>query len=434
LQALIHYRLSLGVRFTEGLSVAEEHARASVELAERLDDVGLTATALSGLATIRFNAGQADALRLAEDAYELAVAAAHPPRLVGVGFALAHVLVWSAELERARPLLESLYREISERDERTSAMCLWYFALVELRGGRWSLAEEYAEEARELSLQYGRGETETPQNLFPLALVAAHRGDLELAGELAERGCRLADRQRSMLAGLVATRALVDWWRGEAAAAATRFAAAERTAEAAGLREPNMYWWRADYVEALLELGRTDDAVGVLDIWEENAARVGREWALADATRCRGLVAAARGDLERALFRLEQAVARHEAVGDPFGRARARLALGVVSRRARQKRVAREAIESAVACFETLGAAGWAAKARAELGRIGGRTRGEGLTGAERRVADLVAEGRTNREVAAALFLGERTVASHLTRIYAKLGVRSRTELARRLR
>ena len=72
-------------------------------------------------------------------------------------------------------------------------------------------------------------------------------------------------------------------------------------------------------------------------------------------------------------------------------------------------------------------------RARDELGRIGGRTRDEGLSPAERRVAVLVAEGRTNREVAAALFLGERTVASHLTHIYAKLGVRSRTELARRL-
>ena len=64
---------------------------------------------------------------------------------------------------------------------------------------------------------------------------------------------------------------------------------------------------------------------------------------------------------------------------------------------------------------------------------MGGRTREEGLTGAERRVALLVAEGRTNREVAAALFLGERTVSSHLTHIYAKLGVRSRTELARKV-
>jgi DNA-binding CsgD family transcriptional regulator len=92
------------------------------------------------------------------------------------------------------------------------------------------------------------------------------------------------------------------------------------------------------------------------------------------------------------------------------------------------------AIETALEAFEAIDASGWAARARAELGRIGGRIREEGLTAAERRVAALVAEGRTNREVASALFLGERTVASHLTHIYAKLGVRSRAELAQRLR
>ena len=129
---------------------------------------------------------------------------------------------------------------------------------------------------------------------------------------------------------------------------------------------------------------------------------------------------------------LEQAVARHEEVGDRFGRARALLALGIVLRRARHKRPAREAIQAALGGFEELGAATWVETARDELGRIGGRTREEGLTAAERRVAVLVAAGRTNREVAAQLFLGERTVAGHLTRIYAKLGVRSRTELARR--
>ena len=126
-----------------------------------------------------------------------------------------------------------------------------------------------------------------------------------------------------------------------------------------------------------------------------------------------------------------EAVARHEKVGDPYGRARALLALGVIRRRARQKRPARDAILEALAGFEQLGAETWIERCKAELGSIGGRTREEGLTPAERRVAALVAEGRTNREVAAALFLGERTVASHLTHIYAKLGIRSRTELAR---
>jgi DNA-binding CsgD family transcriptional regulator len=101
-----------------------------------------------------------------------------------------------------------------------------------------------------------------------------------------------------------------------------------------------------------------------------------------------------------------------------------------VLRRARKKRAARDAIEAALEGFDKLGASTWAARARGELGRIGGRTREEGLTPAERRVAALVVEGRTNQEVAAALFLGERTVASHLTHIYAKLGIRSRTELA----
>jgi DNA-binding CsgD family transcriptional regulator len=130
---------------------------------------------------------------------------------------------------------------------------------------------------------------------------------------------------------------------------------------------------------------------------------------------------------------LEDAVARHEEVDDLYGRSRALLALGVLRRRARQKRAAREAIAEALRGFEQLGAATWVGRARSELGSIGGRSREDGLTPAERRVADLVAEGRTNREVAAALFLGERTVASHLTHIYAKLGIRSRTELARRL-
>ena len=107
------------------------------------------------------------------------------------------------------------------------------------------------------------------------------------------------------------------------------------------------------------------------------------------------------------------------------------MALGVTKRRARHKRGAREAIEAALAAFEALGEVIWTKRARAELARIGGRTREDGLTPAERRVAALVAEGRTNREVAAALFLTEHTVETSLTQIYRKLGVRSRTELAR---
>jgi DNA-binding CsgD family transcriptional regulator len=173
--------------------------------------------------------------------------------------------------------------------------------------------------------------------------------------------------------------------------------------------------------------------VRVLDGWK-NERQEDDHRALAHVTRCRGLVAAARGDVTDASALLQDAVAQHEQAADSFGRARAQLALGVVRRRERQKRAAREVIAAALEGFEQLGAATWVDRARAELGRIGGRVREEGLTAAERRVAALVAEGRTNREVAAALFLGERTVETHLSHAYAKLGVRSRAELARTFR
>jgi DNA-binding CsgD family transcriptional regulator len=224
-----------------------------------------------------------------------------------------------------------------------------------------------------------------------------------------------------------------DLWSGSPAAALANFIRAEEMADARGWSEPAMRLWRADHAEALLQLGRVEDAALLIADWEQAATRLGRDRVLVDALRCRGQISAARGDLPTASDLLERAVGRSEAADEPFGRARAFLALGVVRLRARQKRTARQALEAALAGFEALGASGWAATARTELARVGGRERIEGLNPSEIRVADLVAEGRTNREIASALFLGERTVASHLTHVYAKLGVRSRTELARHL-
>jgi DNA-binding CsgD family transcriptional regulator len=433
LQAKIHRELSLRIRFTSGLRVAERHARAAVALADQLDDDALRASARASLALIRFNSGEPKALRLAEEAYELAAELPRPELAVDAGFALAHVLYWSCELDRARALLEHLDVVWSERDEHLSASALWYLALVELRAGRLALAGEYAQRSREIVRQYGREDDGSPQDLHPTTLVAAHRGDLERARELAELSVRSAQRHASRLMAPSATLGVVELWRGDTSEAAARFAEAEAIVDAGDRGEPSMAWWRAEQVEALLALGRIEDAVERLHAWEGDARRLGRGWVVAHATRCRGLVASARGDVEGALSLLVDAVSQHEAAGDPFGRGRALLALGVARRRTKQKRAARETLEAATAAFDELGAAGWAARAREEVGRIGGRTQSDGLTPSERRVADLVAQGRTNAEVAATLFLAERTVASHLTHIYAKLGVRSRTELARKL-
>ena len=264
--------------------------------------------------------------------------------------------------------------EWRERDEPRSARALWGLAWVEFWAGRWELAAAHAARAHDISSQYG---LEVPQDHLPIAVIAVHRGQLELAREHSERASswlrravRLHPPQHVAVLGLVAL------WSGDASAAAEcsarptgrlrRWVGASRASR----------WWTADHAEPLLELGRIDDAVESSTSGRADAARLGREWVLAHVTRCRGLVAAARGSVDQAASLLEQAVAQHEDVGDPFGRARALLALGAVRRRARQKRAARDAIAAALAGFEELGAApGSRRRAPSSDGSAGARAR-----------------------------------------------------------
>jgi DNA-binding CsgD family transcriptional regulator len=431
LQALIQIRLAWAERFRKGFAAAYEDSRAALELADHLDDDLLRFEAIVQLDTLGGRVGDSEAPLYAEQARALATKAGDPRPFRAASLLVAGALADSGNTDAARALLEQEYQEWHERDELFSAEVLWDLSWLELWAGRWVLAADYATRARDVNLQYG---VERNQDYIPIAWVAVHRGELELAQAESERALELCEEQIGFHPPLLqAVPGLVALWRGDAATAAAWLGKADEQASALGWGAPDGRPWTADYAEALLELGRIEDAVGVVDVWEADATRLDRAWSLAHVTRCRGLIAAARGDVERASSVLTRAVTQHGEVGDSFGRARALLALGVLRRRARQKRSASDAIQAALGEFERLGAGTWVEKARAELGSIGGRTRVEGLTAAERRVADLVAEGRTNREVAAALFLGERTVAGHLTRVYAKLGVRSRTELARRL-
>ena len=155
----------------------------------------------------------------------------------------------------------------------------------------------------------------------------------------------------------------------------------------------------------------------------------------AAAGRCHALLSAARGDLVDAADVVERALADHRRVPQPFEEARTYLAAGEIYRRARAKRKAGEALARAIDIFDELGSALWAQHARSELGRVGLRTArsataGHDLTAAERGVVELVISGMTNREVAEHMFMAQRTVESHLSRAYRKLGVHSRTQLA----
>ena len=432
LRSIVHSRLAWPTCFLGGCVEALDHARVALALADAEDDDAGRIVALTVLAAIGILSGDAAAPAHAARAHELATAAGDATLLEEAVFAVAAVRISCRSNDAARLLLQREYDDWRERDEPRSARALWSLAWVEIWAGRWEAAADHAMRSRDLKLQYG---IERPEDLLPAALVALHRGELGLARAYTERMVELSEAHLSEQAPPpLATRGLFLLWSGDASAGAAWLGKADRRASELGWGEPCNRWWSADYAEALLELSRIDDAVRVIDLWEADATRLGRDWVIAQVARCRGLVAAARGEIELAASLLEHAVAGHEAVGDPFGQARALLALGVVRRRERQKRPARDAIATALGEFERLGAATWIETARAELGRIGGRTRIEGLTAAERRVAVLVAEGRTNREVAAALFLGQRTVETHLTHVYAKLGVRSRAELARTYR
>jgi DNA-binding CsgD family transcriptional regulator/exonuclease VII small subunit len=204
--------------------------------------------------------------------------------------------------------------------------------------------------------------------------------------------------------------------------------------ERMGPAEPGIIPCFPDQVEALVSLGQIDEAEPLVDRLEREGNALDRPWAVAVAARCRGLIAAARRDLAGAEVALERAIEQHREVPQPFDLARTLLALGEVQRRAKRRRAARETLKQALAIFDELVASLWSERARNEIARIGGRApAGDELTPSERRIAELVADGKTNKEVAAILVVTDRTVESVLTQVYRKLDVRSRTELARKL-
>jgi DNA-binding CsgD family transcriptional regulator len=187
-----------------------------------------------------------------------------------------------------------------------------------------------------------------------------------------------------------------------------------------------------DTAEALVELGRAEEAESIARRLETARPLLGRSRGA--ALRARAVVAAV-SDLDCALGLFDEALDEHRRLGSAFDEARTLFARGRVLRRAKRRRLARESLGEAVERFDELGACLWAARARRELERTGTRwARGDALTASEEHVARLAASGRTNREIAQELFVSPKTVEAALSRVYRKLEVRSRAELAARRR
>jgi DNA-binding CsgD family transcriptional regulator len=289
-----------------------------------------------------------------------------------------------------------------------------------LRAGDWAAAERHL---AEWDRPYGAEHVNEPMQDRCAALLAAGRGDRAEAERLAahalqgvaQTGLRWDELEARRAQGLAALLAR------EPAAAAERLLGVWEHVVDAKVGEPGTFPFAPDLIEALAATGRAALAHDVL-AWLHEADS---PWAHAALLRGEGV-------LERDEARLEQAHAAYGRLGMPFDAARTLLAHADLARRARRWAQARDRLEAAAQAFAALGSQGWAARARDELALVAPRRRRrrpEELTAAERRVADLAAGGRTNREIAAALAISVNTVEAHLSRAYLKLGVRSRREL-----
>jgi DNA-binding CsgD family transcriptional regulator len=414
------------------IEAAISDSRAAMDKAERAGDSALLAGTIARTTQLEMYAAKVTPGLLErgveiEERHGLSLEYVDSPRVY-----LARLLFRRGELDRAREMFAELEATAAARgDEETRILILWQLAGIDWLAGRWSDALEHAFAARDLGeqAQYflrlgwgGRVE----------AYLEADLGLVDEARATADAGSTFAATYSHEFFGIASLGALgrLELALGNLAAAGEYLRRLPERLVAAGLDDPTPPVW-ADAIETLVGLGELEPARDWLGLYERNAERLGSLQAQVGAARCRGLLLAAESEMSGALASFERSLAG--AGPFPLERGRTLLCLGTVRRQAQQKKAAREALEQALAIFEELGARLWAERARAELRRISGRApASDELTETERRVAELAARGRTNREIAAELFMGVSTVEAHLSRVYRKLGVR-RAELATRL-
>jgi ATP/maltotriose-dependent transcriptional regulator MalT len=304
---------------------------------------------------------------------------------------------------------------------------------IEFGTGHWSEAYSTASESVRLANETGQ-QSASSYSLVCLARVEAAQGRDADCIDHVRSAIDIARTHGtdSIFAYAEAALGLLELGRGRPEQAIMHLDEVGRFTQARGLCEPNIVHWQPDLIESLARTGRTVEALRALEVLEKQAEHTERAWAKAAAARCRGYLAP-EASFESHFIR---ALALHQLKPTPFEIARTRLCFGEVLRRHRRRVEARQHLYDALHAFERLGAEPWANRARAELSATGERSRKRDvaalrqLTPQELQIALAVAGGATNREAAAQVFLSPRTVETHLSSLYAKLGVRSRSELA----
>jgi DNA-binding CsgD family transcriptional regulator len=411
---------------TVDLRRAAAAARAAVELLDRLPDAppALVAAALSVRIRAGLFLGDGFDAQGAERALELEAHA--PPPLIDerVTFKLGQWLRYVDELGAARAHLVDAERQArDEGDESSLANILLNRVILETWAGDWELAAELADRMVEAFEQ--QGVVSGDVGLWR-AYFHAHVGRWDAVQSAAERAAG-----EEPIIGAIWSRSL-----GLAALANGNVQAADRHLSDAVVRldridmgEPAVFRVDGDAIEAAVTTGALERAEAWLRRFEERASRSRIPWSLAVSARCRGLLLAARGELDGAAEALERSLREHERCPVPFERARTLLVEGQVFRRMKKKRQARASLEQARTLFERLGSDAWVARADAELQRVAVRRAPDRLSATELRIAQLAAAGFSNPEIAAEVFVSRKTVEANLARAYRKLGVSSRGQL-----
>ena len=416
----------------ERLDLSEEHARAALALAKELGDEAVWGDILICKLGAEALRGHPEASATAEEALELQRTLSGGRIMDQPLLAVAEYQVWTDRAKAGTEMFHELLHKAEDiGDESCVPYISFFLGIAECLLGELDTALEHARQGCDAAERSGQ----LLFNAYNLALRSLAHAQLGDAAEARDCAARAADAVvgRVQFVDLITSSAIghLEHSLADSERVIARLEPPLDVVRREGVVEPTLTRFVVDLVEALTELGRTGYALELLDWYEANAHQLGRASALANSARCRGLLAAQEGDLDGALAAYAEALEWHARVDLPLDRGRTLLALGAAQRRAKRRREARATLELALAIFQRIGAAIWAERSRAELRRISGRAPApHALTPAEVRVAALVAEGRTNREVAAALFLSERTVEGHLSHIFGKLQISHRSELA----
>jgi DNA-binding CsgD family transcriptional regulator len=348
---------------------------------------------------------------------------------------VAWLHIWIEGYGYAARLLEHAVAHGRREAPGTLPMALAMRAELDFRRSRWVVAMADATESESLAAAFeqdhARGLALACQ--ARIAACLGRESDCRAAAaQAAEIGRRLGGEGSSISAWGSPGLGLLELGGGRPDAAIPHFERVARGLARGGLIDPSVVFTGGDLVECLVRTERRAEAEEALSDLEDVGRRVDRIGVLAVAARCRGLLAGD-GEFERPF---EDALRLHRELDTPFQEARTLLCLGERLRRARRRADARVHLRAALEMFEGLGAVDWAATAREELAVTGETAaprsgpRSDALTPQELQVALMVASGATNREAGSRLFLSAKTIEAHLGRIYRKLGVRSRTELA----